>query len=344
MASVDDQIVDHIVICVDNSGGMSQSNLDSQIKAILMIVPTLLEPNLGNKVGIMTLSNEPKTIQTLTNDLDIIIEKLIGISTEIGGKINFIFGIRTAISELKIKAENKVKKRIIAFVGSYFKPDTIKLKELAKELNEENLVIDIVNFGLGVETNNYALNTFKKELSNSCSHLFNVNRPELLSLRLIGSPILESNADQNEDIPLNSYPKFDPDFGKMNQKQNIEMKRDLLLSTLENENNQDFEQKVLEMVIKESLKDIKSDKETEEIGFPSDPQNIIISDMTEEEQIAYALKISLYQINNELQQKEKSSDNNRANKMNEVSKFESNNSYKKQQKICKKFREGKDET
>jgi hypothetical protein len=340
MASVDDQIV----ICVDNSEGMSQSNLDSQIKAVLMIVPTLLEPNLGNKVGIVTLSNEPKTIQTLTNDLDIIIKKLIGISTEIGGKIDFISGIRTAISELKIKVENKVKKRIIAFVGSYFKPDTIKLKELAKELNEENLVIDIVNFGIGVETNNYALNTFKKELSNSGSHLFNVNKPELLSLRLIGSPILESNADRNKDIPLNSYSKYDPDFRKMDEKQNIEMKRDLLLSTLEDENNEDFEQKVLEMVIKESLKDIKSGKETEEIGFPSNPQNIIISDMTEEEQIAYALKISLYQMNNELEQKEKSSDNSRANKANEVSKFESNNSYKKQQKICKKFREGKDET
>jgi hypothetical protein len=339
MASVDDQIM----ICVDNSGGMSQSDLDSQIKAVLMIVPILLEPNLGNKVGIVTLSNEPKTIQTLTNNLDIIIKKFIAISTEIGGKIDFISGIRTAISELKIKAESKVKKRIIAFVGSYFKPDTIKLKELAKELNEEDLVIDIVNFGIGVETNNYALNTFKNELSNSGSHLFNVYRPELLSLRLIGSPILESNADQNKDIPLNSYSKFDPDFGKMDEKQNIEMKRDLLLSTLENENNEDSEQKVLEIVIKESLKNIKSDKETEEIGFPSDPQNIVKSNMTEEEQIAYALKISLSQMNNQLEPKEKSSENSRANKTNEISKFELNNSYKKQQNICKKYREGRDE-
>jgi hypothetical protein len=45
--------------------------------------------------------------------------------------------------------------------------------------------------------------------------------------------------------------------------------------------------------------------------------------MTEEEQIAYALKISLSQMNNELEQKEKSSDNKRANKTNEKTNEES---------------------
>jgi hypothetical protein len=79
-------------------------------------------------------------------------------------------------------------------------------------------------------------------------------------------------------------------------------------------NNRVSEDMLLQKAIAESLKDIESNNQIEEIGFPSDPQNIIISDMTEEEQIAYALKISLSQMNNELEQKEKSSDNSRVNK------------------------------
>ncbi len=317
------------MICVDNSEVMSQSNLNLnalqlQKEAIEMIAKALVSNH--SEVAILTLAPEPRIKQNLTNNWNNVSQNLKNI--EIKGKINFISGIRTAFSALKNKAKDNMKLRIILFVGSNVESDIQEFIDLAKHLREEKLkpVIQIVGFGINNEANNSQLSTFILLLRNKDSCLWTIAETQFLKILLIGSPILERlSVYQFKDYRTTGVFEEESDLEKAinlsieQQKQDEEMGFGLQFKALElnyskTNNNKFSEDMLLQKAIAESLKDIESNNQIEEIGFPSDPQNIIISDMTEEEQIAYALKISLSQMNNELEQKEKSSDNSRVNK------------------------------
>jgi hypothetical protein len=308
---------------------MSQSNLNLnalqlQKEAIEMIAKALVSNH--SEVAILTLAPEPRIKQNLTNNWNNVSQNLKNI--EIKGKINFISGIRTAFSALKNKAKDNMKLRIILFVGSNVESDIQEFIDLAKHLREEKLkpVIQIVGFGINNEANNSQLSTFILLLRNKDSCLWTIAETQFLKILLIGSPILERlSVYQFKDYRTTGVFEEESDLEKAinlsieQQKQDEEMGFGLQFKALElnyskTNNNKFSEDMLLQKAIAESLKDIESNNQIEEIGFPSDPQNIIISDMTEEEQIAYALKISLSQMNNELEQKEKSSDNSRVNK------------------------------
>jgi hypothetical protein len=347
------------MICFDNSEEMKKIDLsfDASLKqkeAVLMISKTILSQNMLNNVGVVTLSNETQLIQTLTSSSDIICRKLDSIETI--GQIDLISGIRTAFSELINRAPKRLRMRIIAFVGSFVNSSLKELKDLAKELREAKvlLIVDIISF-CEIEANFDKLNAFINELQNESSNLFTVKNPKLLSQTLIGSPILDVNnmsVAQVREWALN-YKWNESDLDKalrlsLEQKQDEELRQVLQISALEmygsnNNNSKDSNHFITEKVILESLKDIN--KETKGKDFQSLQQSFSPMNMSEEEQIAYALKISLSQINDESKQQQKSPEVfSQTNKTNEDSIFGSNNNYKKQQKICKKFREGKDET
>jgi hypothetical protein len=354
-----DGIIENVMICFDNSEEMKKIDLSfdasqEQKEAVLIISKVILSQNMLNNAGIVTLSNETQLIQTLTSSSDIICKKLDSIETI--GKIDLISGIRTAFSELINRAPKRQRMRIIAFVGSFVNSNLKELEDLAKELREEKvlLIVDIISFG-EIEANFDKLNAFINELQNESSNLFTVKNPKLLSQALIGSPILDVNnmsATQVREWALN-YKWNESDLDKalrlsLEQKQDEELRQVLQISALEmygskNNNSKDSNDLITEKVILESLKDIN--KETKGKDFQPLRQSFSPINMSEEEQITYALKISLPQTNVESKQQQKSPEVfSQTNRTNEELIFGSNNNYKKQQKVCKKFREGKDET
>jgi hypothetical protein len=353
-----DGIIENVMICFDNSEEMKKIDLSfdasqTQKEAVLMISKTILSQNMLNNVGIVALSNETQLIQTLTSSSDIICRKLDTIETN--GQIDLISGIRTAFSEIINRAPKRLRMRIIAFVGSFVNSNLKELKDLAKELREAKvlLIVDIISFGK-IEANFDKLNAFINELQNESSNLFTVKNTKLLSQALIGSPILDVNnmsAAQVREWALN-YKWNESDLDKalrlsLEQKQDEELRQVLQISALEmygskNNNSKDSNDLITEKVILESLKDIN--KETKGKDFQSLQKSFSPINMSEEEQIAYALKTSLSQINDESKQQKSPKVFRQTNRTNEYSIFGSNNNYKKQQKICKKFREGKDET
>jgi len=353
-----DGIIENVMICFDNSEEMKKIDLSfdasqTQKEAVLMISKTILSQNMLNNVGIVALSNETQLIQTLTSSSDIICRKLDTIETN--GQIDLISGIRTAFSELINRAPKRLRMRIIAFVGSFVNSNLKELKDLAKGLREAKvlLIVDIISFG-EIEANFDKLSAFINELQNESSNLFTVKNTKLLSQALIGSPILDVNnmsAAQVREWALN-YKWNESDLDKalrlsLEQKQDEELRQVLQISALEmygskNNNSKDSNGLITEKVILESLKDIN--KETKGKDFQSLQKSFSPINMSEEEQIAYALKTSLSQINDEAKQQKSPKVFRQTNRTNENSIFGSNNNYKKQQKICKKFREGKDET
>jgi hypothetical protein len=164
------------------------------------------------------------------------------------------------------------------------------------------------HYDINNQANHYQLSTFILLPQNKDSCLWTIAETQFLKTQLTGSPILDLSVGQSKDYRTTAIFGEESDLEKAinlsieQQKQEEEMRFALQFKALgldysKTNNNKVSEDMLSQKAITESLKDIESNNQTEEIDFPSDPQNIIISDMTEEEQIAYALKTSLYQMN-----------------------------------------------
>lgn len=100
------------------------------------------------------LDPSPEVLVTHTKDLGQILKAVHTSSSKIGGTIDIPTAI--AISQLALKhRENKnLRQRIIVFVGSPLDGpggDEKSMVKLAKKLKKNNVAIDIVSFGDGIE-------------------------------------------------------------------------------------------------------------------------------------------------------------------------------------------------
>uniref|UniRef100_A0A8C3FS13 Proteasome 26S subunit ubiquitin receptor, non-ATPase 4 n=1 Tax=Chrysemys picta bellii TaxID=8478 RepID=A0A8C3FS13_CHRPI len=199
---------------------------------------------------------------------------------------------------LKHRQGKNHKMRIIAFVGSPVEDNEKDLVKLAKRLKKEKVNVDIINFG-EEEANTDKLTAFINTLNGkdgTGSHLVTVPPGPSLADALISSPILAGEGGAMlglgaSDFEFGVDPSADPELAlalrvsmeEQRQRQEEEARRAAAASAAEAgitaTGGDDSDDALLKMTI--------TQQEFGRAGLPD------LSSMTEEEQIAYAMQMSL---------------------------------------------------
>ncbi|XP_078526561.1 26S proteasome non-ATPase regulatory subunit 4 isoform X1 [Lissotriton helveticus] len=286
---------------VDNSeymrnGDFLPTRLQAQQDAVNIVCHTKTRSNPENNVGLITLANNCEVLTTLTPDTGRILSKLHAVQPV--GRICFCTGIRVAHLALKHRQGKNHKMRIIAFVGSPVEDNEKDLVKMAKRLKKEKVNVDIINFG-EEESNTEKLTAFINTLNGkdgTGSHLVTVPPGPSLADALISSPILAGEGGAMlglgaSDFEFGVDPSADPELAlalrvsmeEQRQRQEEEARRAAAVSAAEAgipaAGTDDSEEALLKMTI--------GQQETGRPGLPD------FSSMTEDEQIAYAMQMSL---------------------------------------------------
>ncbi|XP_006095318.1 26S proteasome non-ATPase regulatory subunit 4 isoform X1 [Myotis yumanensis] len=297
-------VLESTMVCVDNSeymrnGDFLPTRLQAQQDAVNIVCHSKTRSNPENNVGLITLANDCEVLTTLTPDTGRILSKLHTVQPK--GKITFCTGIRVAHLALKHRQGKNHKMRIIAFVGSPVEDNEKDLVKLAKRLKKEKVNVDIINFG-EEEVNTEKLTAFVNTLNGkdgTGSHLVTVPPGPSLADALISSPILAGEGGAMlglgaSDFEFGVDPSADPELAlalrvsmeEQRQRQEEEARRAAAASAAEagiastgTEGERDSDDALLKMTI--------GQQEFSRTGLPD------LSSMTEEEQIAYAMQMSL---------------------------------------------------
>jgi len=183
------------MICVDNSefmrnGDYLPTRLQAQQDAVNLIAHSKTRANPESNVALMTLS-DLAVLVTLTTDTAKLLAKL----HQVGpiGDLKFVPGIKIAHLALKHRQGKNHKTRIVAFVGSPIEADEKDLVKLAKKLKKEKVNVDIINIG-EEEHNTQLLNKFIETINGkegTSSHLVTIPPGPHLSDALVSSPIVQ---------------------------------------------------------------------------------------------------------------------------------------------------------
>ncbi|KAK7867161.1 hypothetical protein R5R35_013625 [Gryllus longicercus] len=304
-------VLESTMICVDNSdfmrnGDFLPTRLQAQQDAVNLVCHSKTRSNPENNVGLLTLANV-EVLATLTSDVGKILSKLHQVQPK--GNINLLTGIRIAHLALKHRQGKNHKMRIVAFIGSPVSTDEKELVKLAKRLKKEKVNVDIVSFGEEV-ANNDLLTSFINTLNGkdgSGSHLVTVPPGPHLSDALISSPVIqgedgmggaglggsgfEFGVDPNEDPELALALRVSME--EQRQRQEEEARRAQVASAAEGGSTTPApikeaspnEEALLERALAMSL-----ERGEEEQTSPAMPD---FANMTEEEQIAFAMQMSM---------------------------------------------------
>ncbi|KAF4517014.1 hypothetical protein B566_EDAN009688 [Ephemera danica] len=164
--------------------------LETQQDAVSIVCHSKTRSNPENNVGLLTLANV-EVLATLTTDVGRILSKLHQVQPS--GDICFLTGIRIAHLALKHRQGKNHKMRIVAFIGSPVETEEKELIKLAKRLKKEKVNVDLISFG-EEEINNSVLTAFVNTLNGkdgTGSHLVTVPPGPHLSDALISSPIIQ---------------------------------------------------------------------------------------------------------------------------------------------------------
>ncbi|XP_040482699.1 26S proteasome non-ATPase regulatory subunit 4 isoform X3 [Ursus maritimus] len=294
-------VLESTMVCVDNSeymrnGDFLPTRLQAQQDAVNIVCHSKTRSNPENNVGLITLAkymgqrrkglaSDCEVLTTLTPDTGRILSKLHTVQPK--GKITFCTGIRVAHLALKHRQGKNHKMRIIAFVGSPVEDNEKDLVKLAKRLKKEK------------EVNTEKLTAFVNTLNGkdgTGSHLVTVPPGPSLADALISSPILAGEGGAMlglgaSDFEFGVDPSADPELAlalrvsmeEQRQRQEEEARRAAAASAAEagiaTAGAEDSDDALLKMTI--------SQQEFGRTGLPD------LSSMTEEEQIAYAMQMSL---------------------------------------------------
>lgn len=298
------------MICVDNSdymrnGDFLPTRLQAQQDAVNLVCHSKTRSNPENNVGLLTLANV-EVLATLTSDVGRILSKLHRVQPQ--GTINLLTGIRIAHLALKHRQGKNHKMRIVAFVGSPVETEEKELVKLAKRLKKEKVNVDIVSFGEEV-SNNELLTAFVNALNGkdgAGSHLVSVPPGPHLSDALISSPVIqgedgmggaglggsgfEFGVDPNEDPELALALRVSME--EQRQRQEEEARRAQVASAADGSTpaptpikEAPNEEAMLERALAMSLEGGEEKQST-----PAVPD---FAHMTEEEQIAFAMQMSM---------------------------------------------------
>ncbi|OBZ66620.1 26S proteasome non-ATPase regulatory subunit 4 [Grifola frondosa] len=190
------------LIVIDNSeymrnGDYHPNRFDAQADAVNAVFQTKIDSNPENTVGIMTMAGKgPEVLVTHTKDLGQILQATHATADNIGGTADIPTAIAVAQLALKHRQNKNLRQRIIVFVGSPLQgqgADEKYMVKLAKKLKKNNVNVDFVAFGDGIEEGERSvLKTFIDNASSGDNcHLVSVPPgTHLLSDMVISSSIL----------------------------------------------------------------------------------------------------------------------------------------------------------
>uniref|UniRef100_A0A8C9V9V3 26S proteasome non-ATPase regulatory subunit 4 n=1 Tax=Scleropages formosus TaxID=113540 RepID=A0A8C9V9V3_SCLFO len=286
---------------VDNSeymrnGDFLPTRLQAQQDAVNIVCHSKTRSNPENNVGLITLANNCEVLTTLTPDTGRILSKLHAVQPR--GTISFCTGIRVAHLALKHRQGKNHKMRIIAFVGSPMDDSEKDLVKMARRLKKEKVNVDVINFG-EEEINTEKLTAFINTLNGkdgTGSHLVTVPPGPSLADALLTSPILAGEGGAmlglgTSDFEFGVDPSADPELAlalrvsmeEQRQRQEEEARRTAAASVVESGISAPSGDDQDEPLLKMSM----SQPEVDASMLPD------FSSMTEEEQIAYAMQMSL---------------------------------------------------
>ncbi|KAL3282276.1 hypothetical protein HHI36_005466 [Cryptolaemus montrouzieri] len=304
-------VLESTVICVDNSdymrnGDFLPTRLQAQQDAVNLVCHSKTRSNPENNVALLTLA-KVEVLATLTSDVGRILSKLHQVQPD--GDINLHTGIRIAHLALKHRQGKNHKMRIVAFVGSPVASEEKELVKLAKKLKKEKVNVDIINFGEEA-TNTDVLSAFINTLNGkdgTGSHLVTVPPGPHLSDALISSPIIqgedgtggaglgasgfEFGVDPNEDPELALALRVSMEEQRQRQEDEARKAREAS-STESGTKVQDIKEEpsdeaMLERALAMSMEEGGESTETRV------PSAVDFANMTEDEQIAFAMQMSM---------------------------------------------------
>ena len=149
------------MIILDNSeymrnGDYPTTRFDAMADAAHIIFTTKTDSNPENSVGVMTAAGKggPEVLVTHTREIGQIIQGAHDARKKIGGSVDIPTAINVAQLALKHRQNKNLRQRILLFLGS--PPDgpgvdSANLTKLAKKLKKNNIALDVVAFGDGIE-------------------------------------------------------------------------------------------------------------------------------------------------------------------------------------------------
>lgn len=309
-------VLESTMICVDNSdymrnGDFLPTRLQAQQDAVNLVCHSKTRSNPENNVGLLAMANTVEVLATLTSDVGRILSKLHQVQPD--GNINFMTGIKIAHLALKHRQGKNHKMRIIAFVGSPVTLEEKELVKLAKRLKKEKVNVDIVLFGEEV-VNTELLSTFINTLNGQdgqSSHMVTVAVGPHLSDALISSPVIqgedgaggapssvfEFGVDPNEDPELALALRVSMEEQRAIQESEArraaegtpapEAKTESVAKPAETKEAPSTEEAMLERALAMSM------DTTPAAPRPVVPAQPDFAQMSEEEQIAFAMQMSM---------------------------------------------------
>ncbi|XP_076630967.1 regulatory particle non-ATPase 10 [Colletes latitarsis] len=309
-------VLESTMICIDNSdymrnGDFLPTRLQAQQDAVNLVCHSKTRSNPENNVGLITLANV-EVLATLTSDVGRILSKLHQVQPN--GNLSLITGIRIAHLALKHRQGKNHKMRIVAFIGSPINVDEEELVKLAKRLKKEKVCVDVVSFGED-SVNNEVLTTFINTLNGKDgTGCFMITIPPgpHLSDALIASPIIQGDdgmggtgvgraafefgVDPNEDPELALALRVSMEEQRQRQEdearraQATEVTTNKLSETVKATPN---EEAMLKRALSMSVEGNEDSSSTSENTTPISGTVPDFARMTEEEQIAFAMQMSM---------------------------------------------------
>lgn len=168
------------MLILDNSeymrnGDYQPSRFDALADAVKTVFTTKIDSNPENTVGVMTMANKgcvslrldqkfvhftltlisPEVLVTHTKEIGQILTAVHNTSTNLGRTASIPTAIAIAQLALKHRQNKNLRQRVIVFVGSPLEdtsPDAERaLIRLAKKLKKNNVALDLIAFGDGIE-------------------------------------------------------------------------------------------------------------------------------------------------------------------------------------------------
>jgi len=236
------------------------------------------------------------------------------------GEMRFSSGIKIAHLALKHRQGKNHKTRIIAFIGSPIECDEKEMIKIAKKLKKEKVNIDIINFGEDA-LNTDLLNKFVTTINGkegTGSHLVTIPPGPHLSDALVSSAILQGEdggaggaaAGQGGSFEFGVDPNDDPELALAlrvsmeeqrarqqadgGQENTTESAVPAAAAQPETAEAQTSEEALLQRALAMSMDTGEAGGEAAPAAAePAAAQEKDLSSMTEEEQIAYAMQMSM---------------------------------------------------
>lgn len=302
------------VICVDNSeycrnGDFLPTRLQSQVESVGLITRSKQRINAENSCGILTMSNN-QMLMTLTCDQ----HKLGGIGNrlKVEGECRFIQAVRVAQLALKHRMNKHHRQRIVIFCCSPIDDDEKELIKIAKKLKKEKVSCDIISFGED-ESNQSKFSQFIETINGkdgTNSHLVRIAAGTQLSDAVRQSAIVDDGSGGGGAGGADPMEEMDPELA-MALRISLEEQRARTQQGTGGEGNQnsdeaaqpmDEDQQMLQQALSMSMPGASAT--TDEAAA----EVVDLGAMTEEEQIAYALQMSMADQNPEPMEEEAPAD------------------------------------